>query len=123
MNMETIIRVIGTAIVCIGLVYLIKPAIFGSIIGFFVKGKRLYLAAIVRFALAIIFIMGARHCGIKWVIVLFGLIFMLSGLLIFMLGLEKAKGIIRWYREQPSFVYRIVAIIVMSVGLIITYSA
>jgi hypothetical protein len=123
MNMETIIKVIGTVIVCIGLVFLIRPTIQRATIQFFSKGKRLYLAALLRFALAIVFILGARHCGIKWVIVLFGLIFLLSGLLIFMLGLEKTKGIIRWYREQPSFVYRIVAIIVLSVGLIITYSA
>ena len=121
--METVIKIIGTVIVCIGMVYLIKPEIFRMVIGFFAKGSRLYLAAMVRFALAIVFILGARHCGIKWVIVLFGLIFLLSGLLIFMLGLEKAKGIIRWYQEQPIFVYRIVAIIVLSVGLIITYSA
>jgi hypothetical protein len=123
MNMETIIKIIGTAIVCIGLVYLIKPGILRSIIGFFAKGKRLYLAAIIRFALAIVFIMGARHCGLKWVIVMFGLMFLLSGLLIFMMGLEKSKGIIRWYQKQPSFVYRIMAIIVLSVGLIIMYAA
>jgi hypothetical protein len=123
MNMEIIIKVLGTVIVCIGLVYLIKPEIFRSIIGFFVKGKRLYLAALVRFTLAIIFIMGARHCGIKWIIVMFGLIFLLSGLLIIMMGLEKTKGIIRWYQKQPIFVYRIVAIIVLSVGLIIVYAA
>jgi hypothetical protein len=123
MNMETIIKIIGTAIVCIGLVYLIKPGILRSIIEFLAKGKRLYLAAIIRFALAIVFIMGARHCGLKWVIVMFGLMFLLSGLLIFMMGLEKSKGIIRWYQKQPSFVYRIMAIIVLSVGLIIMYAA
>lgn len=121
--METVIKIIGTVIVCIGLVFLIWPEIMRATTRFFSKGSRLYLAAMVRFALAIVFIMGARNCGIKWVIVLFGLIFLLSGLLIFMLGLERAKGIIRWYQEQPSFVYRIVAIIVLSVGLIITYAA
>ena len=91
--------------------------------GFFAKGNRLYLAAVVRFALAIVFFLGARHCGIRWVIVLFGLIFLLSGLLIFMLGLEKAKGIINWYQEQPIFMFRVVAIIVLGVGLIIVYAA
>jgi uncharacterized protein YjeT (DUF2065 family) len=90
---------------------------------FFAKGRRLYLAALVRFALAIVFFLGARHCGIRWVIVLFGLIFMLSGLLIFMLGLEKAKSILNWYQEQPRFTFRVVAIIVLGVGLIILYAA
>ena len=51
------------------------------------------------------------------------MIFLLSGLLIFMLGLEKAKGIIRWYQEQPIVIFRVVAGIVLAVGLIITYAA
>jgi len=123
MNMETIIKVIGTVIVCIGLVFLIQPEIMRATTRFFSKGSRLYLAAMVRFALAIVFIMGARHCGKTWVIVMFGLIFLLSGLLIFMLGLQKAKGILRWYMEQPKFISRIVAGIVLGVGLIIVYAA
>lgn len=121
--METIIKVIGTVIVCIGLIYLIWPEIMRATMRFFSKGSRLYLAAIVRFALAIIFIMGARHCGRTWIIVMFGLIFLLSGLLIFMLGLPKAKGILRWYLEQPKFISRVMAAIVLVVGLIIVYAA
>jgi len=123
MNMETIIKAIGTVIVCIGLIFLIRPEIMRETTRFFSKGSRLYLAAMVRFALAIVFIMGARHCGIKWVIVMFGLIFLLSGLLIFMLGLQKAKGIIRWYLKRPKFISRVVAGIVLGVGLIIVYAA
>ena len=123
MNMSTVIKVIGTVIVCIGLVYLVKPAVLKATMRFFSKGSRMYLAALVRFALAIVFFMGARHCGIRWIIVMFGLIFLLSGLLIFMLGLNKAKDIIRWYLEQPLVLLRIVAVIVLAVGLIIVYAA
>jgi uncharacterized protein YjeT (DUF2065 family) len=123
MNMEIVIRGIGTVIACIGLVFLVRPEILRAVMRFFSKGSRLYLAAIVRFSLAIIFIMGARHCGIKWVIVMFGLIFLLSGLLIFIMGLQKAKVILRWYLEQPEFISRIVAGIVLAVGLIIVYAA
>lgn len=121
--MDIVIKAIGTVIVCIGLVYLIKPEVLGGFMRFFAKGKRLYLAALVRFALAIVFFLGARQCGIRWVIVMFGLIFLLSGLLIFMLGLEKAKSIINWYQEQPSVMLRVVAIVVLGVGLIIVYAA
>jgi uncharacterized protein YjeT (DUF2065 family) len=120
---QTIIKVIGTAIVCIGLVYLIKPKVLMGFMRFFAKGNRLYIAALVRFALAIVFFLGARHCGIRWVIVMFGLIFLVSGLLIFMLGLKRAKAIISWYLEQPILTFRVVAIIVLCVGLLILYSA
>jgi uncharacterized protein YjeT (DUF2065 family) len=122
-HVATVIKVIGTVIVVMGLVYLIKPQILKEIMRFFAKGGRLYLAALVRFALAIVFFLGARHCGIRWVIVMFGLIFLLSGLLIFMLGLQRARGIINWYQKQPIVIFRIMAIVVLIVGLIILYSA
>jgi len=121
--MDTVIKIIGTVIVLIGLVFLVKPEIPRWVVGFFVKGRRLYLAATVRFALAITFFVGARECDVTWLIVVFGLIFLLSGLLIVMLGLEKAKGIINWYLEQPAFMFRVVASIVLCVGLIIVYAA
>jgi len=121
--MQTLIRVIGTAIVCIGLAYLIWPQILRTSMRFFSKGSRLYLAGLVRFALAIVFVMGSRHCGIKWVILIFGLIFLLSGLLIFVLGIKRAKNIITWYLEQRDFIFRIIAGIVLAVGFIIVYAA
>jgi hypothetical protein len=121
--MEKVIKIIGIAIVCLGLVYIARPDILRATMRLFLKGSRLYLAAMLRFALAIIFIMGARHCGVKWIIVFLGLIFLLSGLLIFMMGLQKAKSIIRWHLEQPVFFSRVVAAIVLAVGLIIIYAA
>jgi uncharacterized protein YjeT (DUF2065 family) len=123
MHLQTIIRIIGTVIAVIGLVYMVRPQIMRATTQFFAKGSRLYIAAMVRFALAIVFIMGARHCGIKWVIVMFGLIFLLSGLLIFMMGLPKAKTILRWFLEQPNFIARVAAGIVIAVGLIIVYAS
>ncbi len=120
---NTVIKAIGTFIVLMGLIYLIKPMLFRTVIAFFSRGSRLYLAALLRFALAIVFFWGARKCDMKWVIIAFGLIFLLSGILIFMLGLNKAKAILSWYLEQPVFMLRIIAIVALGVGLIIVYAA
>ncbi len=122
-GIETVIKAIGTVIVGMGLLYLIKPELLRGIMRFFLQGKRMYFAALVRFALAITFFMGARKCGIRWVIVLFGAIFLLSGVLIFLLGLERSKAIINWYQRQPKFVFRMLAIMVLGAGLIIVYAA
>lgn len=121
--MDTVIKIIGTVIVCMGLAYLISPGLLKAIMRFFAVGSRLYLAAVVRFGLAIVFFLGARECDMRWVIALFGLIFMLSGLLIFMLGLQRSKSIISWYQRQPASIFRVVAVIVLVVGLIIVYAA
>ena len=121
--METVIKAIGTFIACMGLLYLIRPDILKAIMNFFSQGSRLYLAALVRFALAIVFFIGARECDVTWVIVIFGVIFLFSGILIFMLGLKRAKEILQWYLTQQDFVFRFLSIIVLGVGLIIVYAA
>jgi len=122
-TMDTVIKIIGIIIVSIGIVFLVKPTIMKRIIEFFKKGNRVYVAGVVRFVLAVIFLLGARECGIPWVIALFGILFMLSGLLVFMLGPEKIRRMIDWYQKRSLLFSRVLAAIILAVGAIIIYSA
>jgi uncharacterized protein YjeT (DUF2065 family) len=121
--MALIIKIIGSYITAMGLVFLLKPGLQRTITQFFAADSRLYLAALVRFALAVIFLLGAKECDSTRIIAAFGIIFLLSGLLIFILGIEKARSILSWLLEQPVFILRIIATIVLIVGLIIVFSA
>lgn len=122
-TMNTVVKIIGTVIVCVGFGYLLKPGLLRAVLAFFKKGVRLYLAAIVRFALAVVFLLAARECEMPWVITAFAVLFLISGLLIVALGLKRVKGILDWYLEQPILLLRILAVIAMAVGLIIVYAA
>ena len=121
--MDIVIKVLGIVFVCMGIVYILKPEIIKNLMLFFRKGKRLYVAGLVRFALAIVFLLGARECDITWLITAFGIIFLISGLLVFTLGLEKLKAIIDWYQTQPILLLRVIALIVLVVGALIIYAA
>jgi uncharacterized protein YjeT (DUF2065 family) len=90
---------------------------------FFKKGKRIYFAGLIRFALAVVFLVAARECKHSWVIFAFGILFIISGLLIFILGLEKLKSIIDWYQKQSVLLLRVVAVIALAIGAVIIYSA
>jgi uncharacterized protein YjeT (DUF2065 family) len=121
--MAVIIKAIGIFIAAMGLVFLLKPGLQRTLTRFFAADGRLYLVAVVRFALAVIFLLGAKECHSTRIIAAFGIIFLLSGLLIFILGLEKARSILSWYLEQPVFIFRIIATVVLIVGLVIVFSA
>lgn len=123
MGMHIIIKILGILFALIGVVYLLRPNIIKWLMEFIKKGKRIYLAGLLRFALAIVFLVGARECRYFWVVFAFGIIFLLSGLLIFMLGPEKIRRILDWYGEQPTLIFRVIAIIVIAVGVIIVFSA
>ena len=123
MNIVIVIQIIGIIIALFGVVYLLKPDIAKHIIEFFKKGKRIYFAALLRLALAIVFLLAARECDLTWVIVVFGILFLVGGLLIFALGAERAKSILDWFQKQSDLFIRLMALITLAIGAVIIYSA
>jgi len=121
--MDTVIKIVGIVIVVIAVVFLIKPGLLYAIMRFVKRGKRAYFMGLVRLALAIVFLLGARECDLTWLIALFGIIFLISGLLIFMLGAEKVGGIINWYQEQSTVLLRVLVLVMLGFGAIIIYAA
>jgi uncharacterized protein YjeT (DUF2065 family) len=123
MGMEIVVKITGIIIVFIGIVYLLKPDILRKLMEFIKKGKRIYFAGVLRFVLAIIFLLGASGCDHAWIIAAFGILFLISGLLIFILGPEKIRQILDWYQDQTVILFRIIALIVLACGAVIVYSA
>jgi hypothetical protein len=121
--MELVVKIIGIIIVALAMVYLLKPEVMTYVIEFFKEGKRIYFAGLIRLVLAVIFLLAARECDITWVIILFGILFLISGLLTFVLGLERIKSIIGWWQKQSVFTLRLFALVAFIIGAIIIYSA
>ena len=123
MGMDIVVKIVGIVVVFIGIVYLLKPGVLKSFIGFFKKGKRIYFVGLIRFVLAVIFLLAANQCKMPWVIIVFGILFMISGLLIFILRAERLKSILDWWQRQSSLLLRLMALITLAVGAAIIYSA
>jgi uncharacterized protein YjeT (DUF2065 family) len=121
--MEVVVKIIGIVIVALAIVYLLKPDVMKYVMEFFTKGKRIYLAGLIRLVLAVVFLLAARECDITWMIILFGILFLVSGLLIFVLGPERIKSIADWFQRQSIFVLRLLALAAFIIGAIIIYSA
>ena len=121
--MDIVIKSLGIVFVLIGIVYLLRPDVMKWLMEFFKQGKRIYFAGLIRFALAVVFLLGARECKRFWVIFAFGILFIIGGLLIFILGPEKIKSIIDWWQKQSILLFRVIALITLAFGAIIIYSA
>jgi uncharacterized protein YjeT (DUF2065 family) len=123
MRIVIVIKSLGIVFALMGIAYLLRPEIIKKLMGFFKKGKRIYLPGLVRFALAVVFLVAARECRYPWIIFVCGIIFLTGGLLIFLLGPEKIRRILNWYQEQSTLVFRVIAIVVLVFGVIIILSA
>ena len=121
--MDIVIKSLGILFCIIGIVYLLRPDVLKWLLEFFKQGKRIYFAGVIRFALAVVFLTGARECKYPWVIFAFGLLFIVGALLIFMLQSEKIRRMLDWYQKQSLLLLRVIAIIVLALGAVIIYSA
>ncbi|MHC4509163.1 MAG: hypothetical protein ACYTAO_09425 [Planctomycetota bacterium] len=121
--MHIVIKSLGVLFALMGVAYLLRPEIIKRLMEFFKEGKRIYFAGLLRFALAIVFFVGARECRSFWVILACGIIFLLGGSLIFALGPEKIRRMLDWYVEQSMLIFRVIALIVLVFGLIVVFSA
>jgi hypothetical protein len=121
--MSTAIKIIGLVIVAIGIVYILKPGVMKRIFEFLKKGNRLYIAAPIRLALGVVFLLGANECRQFWVIMVLGILFLISGILVLLLGPKKIVPMVEWFQGQSEILQRVVALIVLAVGVIIIISA
>jgi len=121
--MDIVVKIVGIVFVFVGIVYLLKPGVLKSFIEFFKKGKRIYFVGLLRFVLAVIFLLAANQCERTWVIIVFGILFMISGLLVFTLGAKRLNSILDWWQRQSSVLLRLMALIALAIGAVIIYCA
>jgi uncharacterized protein YjeT (DUF2065 family) len=123
MGMDIVIKSIGIVIILIGIVYLLRPSVMKWLMDFFKQGSRIYFAGLVRFALAVVFLVGARECRHSWVIFAFGILCLIGGLMIFILGPEKIRRVFDWWQKQSVLFLRAMAVLAMVIGAVIIFSA
>ena len=121
--MDIVITIIGIAIVVMGIVYLIKPAFMKWLVDFFKKGARIYLAGVLRLALAVVFLLSARECGRPIIIGVLGVLFLLGGFFIFILGPKSITPILDWWLTKPVWIMRVLALVTAAFGALIIYAA
>lgn len=117
------IKTLGILFICAGIIFLVKPAIIKSVVSFFKVGIRPHIAALIRITIAVVLFLGAQQCRIHWVIIALGIIFLLSGLIIFAIGAKKASSLMGRFENQPVAFVRILSLIPLTVGTIIIFSA
>ena len=121
--MDTVIKILGIVFVAVAIVYFIKPTIVNRIFEFFKKGSRVYLAAPIRLALAIVFLVGAGKCKQPWVIIVLGILLLLSAILVLVLGPKKLRPMIEWFQKKSNLFARLMALIILAIGVVIILCA
>ena len=121
--MVTIVKLIGAIFIALGLSFVFNPKSLRKLIEFFCQDKRVYMVAILRISLGIIFLISARECRNTTMMIAIGVIVLFAGIFIFILGTEKIAKITGQVINSSDLSLRIISLVPIILGALILYSA
>ncbi len=120
--MEGFVKLIGIVIVAAGVVYFVKPNLMKKVADFFAREKWIYVGGLLSFIIGIIFLRAASQCAISWLVILFGLMSLIKGILAFVLSKQKIKSLLNALTKKPLKTLRAIAIADIVLGVMLIYS-
>lgn len=120
--MLLLVKLIGIIIAGMGVSFLLKPKMMVRFIAFWEKGRRLYIAGILRIVFAIILLFSASQCKSVGIVLTLGILFLIGGIIIFTLGLKKLKSILKWWAGKSPLVFRLLGLIALGIGILLLYA-
>lgn len=121
--MLILVRIIGIIIAVMGIIFLLNPKKMKQVISFWGQGKRFYTAGVLRVVFGIIFLLSASQSRVVGIIITLGILFLIGGITIFAMGLDRVKSVLSWWDKRPLIVLRLGALIALAVGALVLYSA
>ncbi len=120
--MDKVILVIGIVIVLWGIWIVVKPGVVKAILTR-LKGPLIYIPALLRIALGVVFLVSARECQYKWIVIAFGVLFFAAGIGMFMIKPARLRAFFERWANRAPLTIRVLGIIAAAIGGVIAYAA
>lgn len=121
--MSLVVKILGAFIIVEGLILLLKPEIYPKLIAFFMKGKLIYFAALLKTAIGIVMLISALSCNKPWIVITFGLLVLFGGILMLTSKFEKTRAFLDWWRQLSLTTFRMLGAVALVLGGILLYAA
>jgi hypothetical protein len=120
--MNIIVLVVGWLILLLGLLGIASPrSLVDAVLGMS-SDTRFYVMVIVRIVVGIIFLVAARRCRVAWLVYLFGVIILLSGLILLFLGAGRLDEIINWFAARSDAALRSAYVVDVIIGALLIFA-
>lgn len=121
--MVILVKSIGMAVLALGIIFFLKPEKIKQWLRFWIAENHLYLGGLLNVLIGIVFLIAASRCEIPWVVVIFGLLSLGKGILLFILGREKITTFAEKYDKRPIKDLRGYSILAAILGILLIWSA
>jgi uncharacterized membrane protein YedE/YeeE len=120
--MIILMYLISILIVVLGGVVLFSKKRTDAMIDFWQQENRLYGAGVLRLAIALLLMIGSEAAKQPKVLLCFGLLFALGGILVFAVKLEQSKAMLDWWRGLKRAHQRLWGLASVVIGTAIFFS-
>ena len=121
--MVVLVKLLGVAMVVLGVIFLTSPRAIKKYMAFWAKGKRAYAGGVLSILIGILLLAVAVQCRVPWFVVLLGIWAVIKGIFLFTLGPEKITSQLKWWAARPLVILRIVALLALTFGTLLICSA
>ena len=117
------VKLMGIAIVALGAIYIVKPAIMKKYIKFWVVRKRIYFGGALSILIGIIFIFSALKCTVGWFVILMGIVSIIKGIILFVWGPKKSAEYVDKIIHSSGKTLRNLSIAALALGAALIFAA
>lgn len=117
--MLILVKLIGLIITVFGLGIFASPQFSQRVFQFFKEGNRIYYAGVVRAVVGLLILMSASKSLVPVAATALGVIFLLSGVVMFAADVEKMKAFLERYSQMPGLVVRLLGLVAATFGILI----
>ena len=116
-------KLIGIAICAFGIYLVALPDKAKEVMSFFKKQNRMIWPGVLRALVGVVLLLAAYGSRVPHITVSLGMIFLLSGVLVFILGSEKMAEQMTWWEAQNQLVFRVLGLVVLAFGILVFSAA
>lgn len=120
--MNIIVVIVAWLILLLGLLGIASPhSLVNAVLGMS-SATRFYVTVIVRIVVGIIFLFAARRCRVAWLVYLFGVIILFSGIVLLFLGAGRLDDIINWFAARSDAGLRSAYVVDVIIGALLIFA-
>lgn len=117
--MLILIKLVALLMTVFGLSIFASPQFTQRVFQFFKEGNRIYYAGVIRAVVGLFILMSASKSVVPVAATSLGVIFLLSGIVVFAGNLEKMKAFLEHYSQMPTLVVRLLGLIAATFGILV----
>ena len=120
--MNIVVIIVGWLILLLGLLGIASPHwLVNAVLGMS-SATRFWVTVMVRIVVGIIFLFAARRCRVAWLVYLFGVIILLSGIVLLFLGAGRLDEIVNWFAARSDAGLRSAYFVDVIIGALLIFA-